>query len=157
MAGVDLDATLFLFGLFVLVGVVRESGFFAEVAAALLALDVDPHARLLALVTVTGVATGLFSAGPSMAAMLEVGRPLTDTVPSEAVYVGLAFGVCAGSSLLLTAATSGPLAQSLVDRAAIADDQGRPLRFSFQGFLPVGLLSFAVILGVGLIAVSLLA
>lgn len=157
MRGVDLEATLFLFGLFVLVGVVRESGFFATLAELLLSLQISPTARLLLLVTVTGVATGLFSAGPSMAAMLEVGRPLTETLPSEAVYVGLAFGVCAGSSLLLTAATSGPLAQSLVERAAIADDQGRPLRFTFQGFLPVGLLSFSVILAVGLVAVWVMA
>lgn len=92
-----------------------------------------------------------------MAAMLEVGRPLTETVPSAAVCLGLAFGVCAGSSLLLTAATSGPLAQSLVERASIADDQGTALHFSVQGFLPVGLLSFSVILAVGLVAVWLLA
>lgn len=137
-----------------LVGVVRESGFFASLAASLAGLDIAPTARLFLLVTVTGVATGLFSAGPSMAAMLEVGRPLADTLPSAAVYLGLAFGVCAGSSLLLTAATSGPLAQSLVERAAITDDQGAPLRLSFQGFLPVGALSFVVILAVGLVAVA---
>jgi hypothetical protein len=46
-----------------------------------------------------------------MAALLEVAPPLVDEVGPAAVYVGLAFGVCAGSSLLLTAATSGPLAQ----------------------------------------------
>lgn len=157
LRGVDLEATLFLFGLFVLVGVVRESGFFASLAEALAGLDIPPSSRLYLLVTVTGVATGLFSAGPSMAAMLEVGRPLADTVAPAAVYLGLAFGVCAGSSLLLTAATSGPLAQSLVERAAITDDQGAPLRLTFQGFLPVGALSFLVILAVGLGAVRWLA
>ena len=157
LRGVDLEATLFLFGLFVLVGVVRESGFFATLAGGLAGLDIAPSARLYLLVTVTGVATGLFSAGPSMAAMLEVGRPLTETVPPAAVYVGLAFGVCAGSSLLLTAATSGPLAQSLVERAAITDDRGAPLRLTFQGFLPVGALSFLIILAVGLGAVGWLA
>lgn len=157
LRGVDLEATLFLFGLFVLVGVVRESGFFASLAETMAGLDIAPSARLFLLVTVTGVATGLFSAGPSMAAMLEVGRPLTETLPASAVYVGLAFGVCAGSSLLLTAATSGPLAQSLVERAGITDDQGVPLRLSFQGFLPIGALSFLVILTVGLGAVAWLA
>lgn len=157
LRGVDLEATLFLLGLFVLVGVVRESGFFDVLATTLAGLDIPVRARLSLLVVVTGVATGLFSAGPSMAAMLEVGQPLTATVQPAAVYLGLAFGVCAGSSLLLTAATSGPLAQSLVERAAITDDRGQPLRFTFQGFLPVGLLSFTIILLVGLAAVWLLA
>lgn len=152
LRGVDLEATLFLFGLFVLVGVVRDSGLFMSLAEGLVGLDIEPPARLLLLVTATGLVTGLFSAGPSMAAMLEVGHPLTASVSPEAVYVGLAFGVCAGSSLLLTAATSGPLAQSLVERAGLQDQAGRPLRFSFQSFLPVGALSFVVILGVGLCA-----
>lgn len=152
LRGVDLEATLFLFGLFVLVGVVRDSGLFVVLAEGLVGLNMDPPTRLLLLVTVTGVATGLFSAGPSMAAMLEVGRPLTESVAPEAVYVGLAFGVCAGSSLLLTAATSGPLAQSLVERAGLSDQAGRPLRFTFQSFLPVGIVSFVVILSVGLLA-----
>jgi hypothetical protein len=64
------------------------------------------------------------------------------------VYVGLALSVCAGSSLFLTAATSGPLAQALTERADLRDtlDTGaRPLRFGFFQFLPAGLLSFAVI------------
>jgi Na+/H+ antiporter NhaD/arsenite permease-like protein len=152
LRGVDVEATLFLFGLFVLVGAVRESGLFASLATGLAALPIGDELRLLLLIIATGVATGLFSAGPSMAAMMEVAGPLAHTVTPAAVYVGLAFGVCAGSSLLLTAATSGPLAQSLVERAAIVDDQGRRVRFTFQAFLPVGALSFCVILACGLVA-----
>lgn len=155
--GIDVDATLFLFGLFVLVGTVRESGFFAGLAATLEHLPVSDDLRLFLLLALTGIATGLFSAGPSMAAMLEVGRPLTETIAPDAVYIGLAFAVCAGSSLLITAATSGPLAQSLIDRASITGEHGQPLRFTFQGFLPVGVLSFALILTVAFVAVTLIA
>jgi Na+/H+ antiporter NhaD/arsenite permease-like protein len=146
--GVDVDATLFLFGLFVLVG---------DLATGLAALPVTDDVRLFLLVAITGIATGLFSAGPSMAAMLEVGRPLTSTIPPDAVYIGLAFAVCAGSSLLITAATSGPLAQGLIERAGLVDEQGRPLRFTFQGFLPVGILSFVIILTTAFVAVTIIA
>jgi hypothetical protein len=66
------------------------------------------------------------------------------------VYVGLALSVCAGSSLLLTAATAGPLMQSLVERAGLRDVHGQPLVFGFKEFLPVGLLGFCVILAVGI-------
>lgn len=155
--GIDVPAMLFLFGLFVLVGAVRESGVFAELAKGLAGLPVTDDVRLFLLVVITGVATGLFSAGPSMAAMLEVGRPLTTTIPPDAVYLGLAFAVCAGSSLLVTAATSGPLAQSFIDRAGLLDEEGRPLRFTFHGFLPVGILSFVIILITALVAVTLIA
>ena len=82
--------------------------------------------------------------------MLEVAAPLAAAVGPEAVYVGLAFGVCAGSSLFLTAATAGPLAQSMIDRAGLTDAAGERLDFSFSTFLPVGALAFAVILTAGI-------
>jgi hypothetical protein len=59
--------------------------------------------------------------------------------------VGLALSVCAGSSLFLTAATSGPMAQMMVERADLRDLEGRRLRFGFVEFLPVGLLGFVAI------------
>ena len=150
LEGVDLDATLFLFGLLVMVGAVRETGLFAYLARTLADLPVPPGAQLSLLIALAGVSTGLFSAGPSMAAMLEVARPLASVLGAAPVYVGLAFGVCAGSSLFLTAATSGPLAQSMVGRAGIVDAEGRRIEFDFTAFLPIGALAFAVILAVGI-------
>jgi Na+/H+ antiporter NhaD/arsenite permease-like protein len=152
LEGIDLDATLFLFGLLVLVGTVRETGLFVELAQALRELPIPRPAQLALLVTVAGVSTGFFSAGPSMAAMLEVAEPLAGRLGPSAVYLGLAFGVCAGSSLFLTAATSGPLAQSMVERAGLTDGAGRRLDLSFASFVPVGLLAFTVILAVGIAA-----
>jgi Na+/H+ antiporter NhaD/arsenite permease-like protein len=147
---VDVEASLFLLAMFVMVGVVRRAGVFAAVAGALLDLPVSDELRLVAFLLTTGVLTGLFSAGPSMAALLEVAGSLAQTISPSAVYVGLALSVCAGSSLFLTAATSGPLAQSLTERANLRGVGGEPLRLGFLEFLPVGLLSFAVIQGVAI-------
>jgi Na+/H+ antiporter NhaD/arsenite permease-like protein len=142
---VDVEATLFLFALFVMVVAVRRSGIFGSVARALVALPISPMAQLIVFVLAAGVLTSLFSAGPSMAALLEVADALVRVHPPNAVYVGLALGVCAGSSLFTTAATSGPLAQALTERADLRDAEGRPLRFGFVEFLPVGILSFVII------------
>jgi hypothetical protein len=71
--------------------------------------------------------------------------------PANTVYVGLALGVCAGSSLFTTAATSGPLAQALTERADLHDDEGNPLRFGFMEFLPVGIMSFLVIEAIAIV------
>ena len=157
LEGIDLDATLFLFGLLVMVGAVRETGLFVDLAQALRELPIPRSAQLALLVAVAGVSTGFFSAGPSMAAMLEVAEPLAGRLGPSAVYVGLAFGVCAGSSLFLTAATSGPLAQSMVERAGLVDGMGRRLDLSFSSFAPVGVLAFAVILSVGIAAALVIA
>jgi Na+/H+ antiporter NhaD/arsenite permease-like protein len=142
---VDVEAVLFLLALFTMVVAVRRSGIFAWIAQWLMALPISPLAQLVVFVVAAGVLTSVFSAGPSMAALLEVADALAKVHPPNTVYVGLALGVCAGSSLFTTAATSGPLAQALTERADLRDDQGNPLRFGFIEFLPVGITSFIVI------------
>lgn len=142
---IDVEATLFLLALFVMVAAVRRTGVFQDVAAGLAALPVSPLAQLVLFLLLAGLLTGLFSAGPSMAALLDVATSLAQRLPPHAVYVGLALSVCAGSSLFLTAATSGPMAQALTERAQLRDPDGRALRFGFAEFLPVGLLAFALI------------
>lgn len=154
---VDVEAVLFLLALFIMVGAVRATGAFEHLASWLAALPLAPDLKLALLTVVAGLATGIFSAGPSMAALLEVAPALSGQLPATAIYVGLAMGVCAGSSLLLTAATSGPLAQSMVDRAGLVDAQGRQVRFGFTEYLPIGLMGSAIILCVGVGAVLILA
>jgi Na+/H+ antiporter NhaD/arsenite permease-like protein len=147
---VDIEAALFLLALFIMVGAVSESGVFATAGRALASLPVAPSLRLALFLVLAAVVTGLFSAGPAMAALLEVARVLAREHSPATVYVGLALSVCAGSSLFLTAATAGPLCQSLVERARLRDLEGRPVRFAFVEFLPIGALGFTVILAVGL-------
>lgn len=142
---VDMEAVLFLLALFVMVAAVRRTGMFVAVASFLGALPVSPFAQLVVFLCLSGLLTGIFSAGPSMAALLEVAHALAQRLPPHAVYIGLALSVCAGSSLFLTAATSGPMAQALTERAQLRGAQGEPIHFGFFQFLPIGLVSFAVI------------
>jgi Na+/H+ antiporter NhaD/arsenite permease-like protein len=110
----------------------------------------DPLSRALTVATVTvltSVLTAVFSAGPSMAALLDVAESLATSLPPATVYVGLALAVCAGSSLFLTAATAGPLAQAIVESAGLRDAQRNPLRFDFRAHLAPGLLGYAITLG----------
>lgn len=155
-SGIDSEATLFLLSLFVMVAAVRKAGVFDAVAHTIQTLPLSPTGQLVVFLLVAGVVTGVFSAGPSMAALLDVADSLARRLPPHAVYVGLALSVCAGSSLFLTAATSGPLAQAITERANLRDPEQRPLRFGFFEFLPVGLVSFCVIeavaIGYGLLA-----
>ena len=147
---VDIEAVLYLLSLFVMIAAVRRSGLFDTVAHGLERLPISAGGQLLVFLVLAGVLTGLFSAGPSMASLLDVAESLAQRLPPHAVYVGLALSVCAGSSLFLTAATSGPMAQILTERAELRDPAGVQLRFGFLDFRPVGLLCFAIIQGVAL-------
>jgi Na+/H+ antiporter NhaD/arsenite permease-like protein len=148
---VDVESALFLLALFIMVAAVRRTGLFTEVALSLTRLPVPPMAQVVVFLVVAAISTGLFSAGPSMAALLEVADVLSKRHPAEPIYIGLALSVCAGSSLFLTAATSGPLTQSLVERSGLKDPAGGRIRFGFAQFVPVGLLGFAVILLVNVV------
>lgn len=114
-------------------------------------LPVSPTAQVIVFLVAAALLTGFFSAGPSMAALLEVAEILVCQHPAEPLYIGLALSTCAGSSLFLTAATSGPLTQSLVERARLEDADGNQLEFTFAGFIPVGLLGFTVVLSVNIV------
>jgi len=149
---VDVEATLFLLFLFVMVGAVGETGVFQDAARLLASLPLTPKAQVAAFLVSAALLTGVFSAGPSMAALLPVADVLAREHPPEAVYVGLALSVCAGSSLFLTAATAGPLTQALVERAGLRGEDGAPVQLGFFRFAPVGLLGFGVTLAVGLVA-----
>jgi Na+/H+ antiporter NhaD/arsenite permease-like protein len=147
---VDVEAALFLLSLFVMVAAVRRTGVFRDLGAGLAGLPLPPVVQLVLFLLLAGLLTGVFSAGPSMAALLDVATSLAERLPPHAVYVGLALSVCAGSSLFLTAATSGPMAQALAERAGLRDPDGVPLRFGFREFLPVGLVSFSLIQAVAI-------
>jgi Na+/H+ antiporter NhaD/arsenite permease-like protein len=147
---VDVEALLFLLGLFVMVGVVRELGMFSALAQWLQGVPLSPVAQLLLFLVVAALVTGLFSAGPAMAALLEVAEQLARQFPPDTVYIGLALSVCAGSSLFLTAATAGPLMQTLAERARLQGAYCEYLQFGFREYLRIGLLGFGVTLAVGL-------
>lgn len=144
-ARIEMDAALFLLSLFVMVGAVSRAGTFAALARWLTTLPLSPLAQLVLFLLFAGVVTAMFSAGPSMAALLEVAEVLATRLPPTAVYVGLALSVCAGSSLFLTAATSGPMVQIMTEKARLTAHDGTVMRFGFFEFAPVGLVAFAVI------------
>ena len=141
---VDLPTVVLLFAFMVVSAQMRLGGFYTAVTRGVGAMPLSPRGLLAALMT------GLFSAGPSMAALLEVAEVLARHFPSDVVYVGLALAVCAGSSLFLTAATAGPLLQGLVERAALTGVDERPIRLGFREYLGVGLIGFVLILGVAI-------
>lgn len=72
---------------------------------------------------------------------------LTDGPPPHALANVVMVALITG----LTAATAGPLMQSLTERAALRDVNGRAVHFGFRDYLGVGLLGFGVILSVAIV------
>jgi Na+/H+ antiporter NhaD/arsenite permease-like protein len=144
--GFDAEPVLFLVGLFVMIVIIDATGVLNTITVPIFSLEASPRLMICAFLILAGVLTGVFSAGPSMAALLPLAERMTVSIPSDIVYVSLALSVCAGSSLFLTAATSGPLAQCQVECAAMLDENDKVIQFGFCEFLRYGLISFLIIL-----------
>lgn len=141
----DIESALFLASLFSMVFAVETTGVLKLIGEHLAGLSAQPVICISALMVTTGLSTALFSAGPAMGAMLPIAKQVAPLYPEGTVYIGLALSVCAGSSFLLTAATSGPLTQTLVERFNLITNENQPARFGFWTFLPYGVLSFVII------------
>ncbi|MEW6427241.1 MAG: SLC13 family permease [Thermodesulfobacteriota bacterium] len=141
----DIESALFLGGLFFMVAAAESTGVLKTIGAQLFTLSSEPLLCISVLMILTGLSTAVFSAGPAMGAMLPIAKQIAPLYPDGSVYIGLALSVCAGSSFLLTAATSGPLTQTIIERFNITTYNGEPGRFSFWTFLPYGGLSFCII------------
>ena len=141
----DIESALFLGGLFFMVAAAESTGILKAIGDQLLALSSEPLLCIAVLMILTGLSTAVFSAGPAMGAMLPIAKQLAHMYPDGSVYIGLALSVCAGSSFLLTAATSGPLTQTIIERFDLTTCDGEPGRFCFWTFLPYGAISFSII------------
>jgi Na+/H+ antiporter NhaD/arsenite permease-like protein len=141
----DIESALFLASLFSMVFAVETTGVLKLIGEHLAGLSAQPVICISALMVTTGLSTALFSAGPAMGAMLPIAKQVAPLYPEGTVYIGLALSVCAGSSFLLTAATSGPLTQTLVERFNLITNENQPAQFGFWTFLPYGVLSFVII------------
>jgi Na+/H+ antiporter NhaD/arsenite permease-like protein len=154
---IDFESILFLTALFLMVSCMAGSGILDSVAGFMTVYFTDTKMLVCALMICCGISTAIFSAGPSMATMLPIAQQIIAKggVPGETVYVGLALSVCAGSSFLLTAATAGPLAQSIVGKSGLTTREGQRATFDFMTFLPFGIFAYTIIQAGGLVFVLL--
>ena len=141
----DIESILFLGSLFFMVSAVENTGILEVLGNQLLSHSSEPLLCISVLMLMTGLSTAVFSAGPTMGAMLPIAKEIAPLYPDGIVYIGLALSVCAGSSFLLTAATSGPLTQTIVERFHLTTSDGTTGHFDFWTFLPYGILSFGII------------
>lgn len=152
---IDFESILFLTALFLMVSCMANSGVLDLIAGLMFEHFTDTKMLVCVLMICCGISTAIFSAGPSMATMLPIAQQIISkgNVPGDIVYVGLALSVCAGSSFLLTAATAGPLAQSIVEKSGLITREERRAKFDFMTFLPFGIFAYVIIQIWGLIFV----
>lgn len=109
-----------------------------------------PAGQLALFLVAASLLAGVFSAGPSMAALLDVAASLATHLPPGVVHVALAMSVCAGSSLSLTAPHPGRSRRRSPSAPGCASRTAAPCASTSSTNVPVGLLGYGVTLAVGL-------
>lgn len=123
----DLRTTVKMALILTLAALISVSGLVQSIAELLLAVVPSGLFLLLALMVVVTVTAGLFSAGPATAAFLPVFMTLNaGPLASYGDTLGIAFAasICAGSSMFLHSATSGPALRGEANKAGFIDQQG---------------------------------
>ncbi len=112
-----MDSITFLAALFLMGGILENCGFLKIVANSIMGITGSSGYLIALAVLLIGfcIAT-LLSAGPAAATLLPICQALEGAVPNKFIYVALALGILAGSSMLPWSATGGPILLSEVNR-----------------------------------------
>lgn len=112
-----MDSITFLAALFLMGGILENCGFLKQVADSIIGITSNSSYLItLAVLLIAFVIATLLSAGPAAATLLPICQALESAVPGKFIYVALALGILAGSSMLPWSATGGPILFSEVNR-----------------------------------------
>ena len=137
--------------------VISQTGLLTAAADWLRANISEPRLLIPAVMLLTSLAAGIFSAGPATAAMLPVitelcSGPLEEM--SDWIAASCAAAICAGSSLFLWSATAGMLLSEKVDRAGL-EHEGVHLSWNVKQYFACGLVNYTAQMSIALAAAVL--
>ncbi|MFA4943675.1 MAG: SLC13 family permease [Lentisphaeria bacterium] len=144
LTSLDWDTTLFLAGVFVVVGALTGSGVPGLLAGGIARLVGDSELlAFLILVATATLVSGFVDNVPFLTAMIPVTQKVADSIgaPVPLLMFGLLIGVCLGGNITPIGASANLVAMGLLKK------QGHPV--SFRGFMRLGIPITAVTLLLG--------
>lgn len=156
----DLKSVLTIASFLFFAQVISQTGILNIVAAYLQSNIQNPKLLIMAIMIITSLVAGIFSAGPAAAAMMPVivnicNGPLA--AQSDWIAVAYAAAICAGSSLFMWSATAGFILSGKVNAAGIEEEKGKRTSWGVRQYLGYGVLNYTVQLAIalGVIAIVL--
>lgn len=154
---IDLKSVLTIGSFLFLAEVVSETGFLSILAGYLQANIGNPKLLIMALMIITSLVSGLFSAGPAAAAMMPIITQLCNgplCVQSDWIAVAYAASICAGSSLFMWSATAGFILSGKVNEANITEEDGNNINWGVGQYMKYGFVNYAIQISIALLAVA---
>lgn len=149
----DLKSVLTIASFLFFAQVISQTGLLSLVAAYLQSNIHNPKLLVMAIMIITSIVAGVFSAGPAAAAMMPViveicKGPLG--AQSDWIAVAYAAAICAGSSLFMWSATAGFILSGKVNSAEIEEEGGKKVSWGVGQYLKYGFVNYAIQLSIAL-------
>lgn len=143
----DLKSVLTIASFLFFAQVISQTGILNLLAAYLQNNIQNPKLLVMAIMMITSIVAGVFSAGPAAAAMMPViieicKGPLG--AQSDWIAVAYAAAICAGSSLFMWSATAGFILSGKVNDAEIEEEDGRTIPWGISQYFKYGLSNYAI-------------
>ena len=154
----DLKSVLTIASFLFFAQVISQTGLLNLVATYLQSNINNPKLLVIAIMVITSLVAGVFSAGPAAAAMMPViveicNGPLG--VQSDWIAVAYAAAICAGSSLFMWSATAGFILSGKVNSAGIEEEKGGKIFWGVGQYLKYGFVNYAIQLSIALVVIEI--
>ena len=150
----DLKSVLTIASFLFFAEVVSQTGILNAIAHFLQSNISNPKLLVMAIMVITSLVAGIFSAGPAAAAMMPIIVNLCNGplgTQSDWIAVAYAASICAGSSLFMWSATAGFILSGKVSYAGIEDEQGAKISWGIAQYLKYGFVNYIVQLTIALL------
>lgn len=153
----DLKSVLTIASFLFFAQVISQTGLLSLVAAYLQSNIDNPKLLVMAIMVITSLVAGAFSAGPAAAAMMPVIIELCKGFlhsQSDWIAVAYAAAICAGSSLFMWSATAGFILSGKVNSAGIEEESGNRVSWGVGQYLKYGFVNYVIQLSIALAVIA---
>ncbi len=154
----DLKSVLTIASFLFFAQVISQTGVLSALAAFLQSNISNPKLLVMAIMIITSLVAGVFSAGPAAAAMMPVIVELCKGplgAQSDWIAVAYAAAICAGSSLFMWSATAGFILSGKVNSAGIEEENGAKVSWGATQYFKYGFINYAIQLSIALVVIAL--
>lgn len=149
----DLKSVLTIASFLFFAQVISQTGLLNMVAIYLQNNISNPKLLVMAIMIITSLVAGVFSAGPAAAAMMPVIIEICNGsfgAQSDWIAVAYAAAICSGSSLFMHSATAGFILAGKVNSAGIEDEGGKKVSWGVGQYLKYGFVNYVIQLSIAL-------
>lgn len=155
----DLKSVLTIGSFLFFAQVISQTGILNLIASYLQSNIANPKLLVMAIMVITSLVAGIFSAGPAAAAMMPIIEQICNgSLSAHADWIAVAYAaaICAGSSLFMWSATAGFILSGKVNGANITEEGGKMVKWGVSQYLKYGFVNYLIQMGIALLAMVII-